>query len=272
MCEGTSISKGPLVAKILIDYSEYKDLLQAKEFRNRYEKEFKEGLVVNLELEDRAEDQEDRKEKEEKLDDNRVEKEIPQSSVEQIGQGVDLRTLISELIREELKKSVQSFEQKGSGATDLAPIVLTPIENPDHQPPSAEVSSQKSIQNSEIDRQLLLKKLRPKSALKATRLLEGLNEDPNSVTWNSDGIIFINGDSIPDSNIFLLIPEIYKTNPKRNLPGFFELVSEIGNLGLGHLIGDGILKGLQRLAPIGNQRSLYQEVKGIDNWWFIGAP
>ena len=38
MSEATSVSKGPIVAKVLIDLSEYNTLLKAKQFQEAHEK------------------------------------------------------------------------------------------------------------------------------------------------------------------------------------------------------------------------------------------
>ena len=46
MSEATSVSKGPIVAKVLIDLSEYNSLLKAKQFQEEHEKKLKLEYVV----------------------------------------------------------------------------------------------------------------------------------------------------------------------------------------------------------------------------------
>ena len=161
-------------------------------------------------------------------------------------------------------------KQIGSGEnSDLVEEVPPPAVNPNHKPPSAVDETIKSSQNSIGFQELLLKRIPLKYHLKAEKLLEAFQTVPNSITWNSDGVIFINQDSLPNSNIFILLPELFKKSPNRKLPGFFEFTSEIATLGYGHLIDKGILRGLHRSLPIENQKGLYEGIKK-ENWWYIG--
>ena len=139
-----------------------------------------------------------------------------------------------------------------------------------HEPPSAEVGYSKSNQSLATSKQLLLEKVSKKNVEKAAKLLEGFDEDPNAITWDSDGVVYINGSSLAGSNMFLLLPELFKLSPNKKLPGFFELVSEIASLGLGNFISKKMLRGLQRVKPILNQKTIYEDIKKSDNWWFIG--
>ena len=186
----------------------------------------------------------------------------------QVGQGSskeDMTTLIKRLIQEQFQLS--QIGQSGSGLNDLAPQIPMNVDIDDHQPMSGETSYSKSDQSSPISQQLLLGKVPKKKLEKANKLLQAFEDDPNTVTWNSDGIVFINGSSLAGSNIFLLMPELFKLSPNKRLPGFLELVSEIASLGLGHLISKKILKGLQRSQPIANQKNIYEDLKKSDHWW-----
>ena len=254
MSEATSVSKGPIVAKVLIDLSEYNTLLKAKQFQEAHEKKLKLEYVVKHN-EPESEDGES----------------LEKAVTTQVGQGSskeDMTTLIKRLIQEQFQPS--QIGQSGSGLNDLAPQIPMNVDIDDHQPMSGETSYSKSDQSSPISQQLLLGKVPKKKLEKATKLLQAFEDDPNTVTWNSDGIVFINGSSLAGSNIFLLMPELFKLSPNKRLPGFLELVSEIASLGLGHLISKKILKGLQRSQPIANQKNIYEDLKKSDHWWFIG--
>ena len=260
MSEATSVSKGPIVAKVLIDISEYNILLKAKAFQEEHEKKLKLDYVVkhnqNLEQETNSEDNE------KKITDSE------KSKPTQVGQGSsaeDLTALIKQIVERELLS-----KQSGSGANDLVPKLPQSVEVDDHEPPSAEVGSSKSNQSLATSKQLLLEKVSKKNVEKAAKLLEGFDEDPNAITWDSDGVVYINGSSLAGSNMFLLLPELFKLSPNKKLPGFFELVSEIASLGLGNFISKKMLRGLQRVKPILNQKTIYEDIKKSDNWWFIG--
>ena len=261
MSEATSVSKGPIVAKVLIDLSEYNSLLKAKLFQEEHEKKLKLEYVVKHN-EQETEDGEN----------TSLEKPV----TTQVGQGSskeDFTTLIKKIVQEQLESQFHQskVEQSGSGLNDLAPQLPMNVETDDHQPMSAETSYFKSDQSSAISKQILLEKLPKKKVENASKLLQAFDDDPNIVTWNSDGVLYLNGLSLAGSNIFLLMPELFKLNPNKKLPGFLELVSEIASLGLGHLISKKILKGLQRPLPIANQKTLYEDLKTSDHWWFIGS-
>jgi len=91
------------------------------------------------------------------------------------------------------------------------------------------------------------------------------------MTWNVDGVVFIHGSSIPQSNIFELMPELFKPHPDRHKPGFYELTKEIASLGLGHLINKTILRGLQREEKLENHTELYKQVNlKSHKWYYVG--
>jgi hypothetical protein len=257
----SSISKGPLVLKILIDKKEYESLLRAKAFQDKYQNKLKEDYILKPQN-----DEEEKRDEEEK----------GKVSAGQIGEGSaetsDLKTLISEIVKKEVSERLNLSEKQqiGSGEnSDLAEELARPAENPNHEPPSAVEETIKSSQNSIGVQELLLNKIPSKFKQKAEKLLEVFEQVPNSITWNSDGVIFINQDSLPNSNIFILLPELFKKNPNKKLPGFYEFTSEIATLGYGHLIEKGVLRGLQRSAPIERQNELYEGIK-TENWWYIG--
>ena len=260
MSEATSVSKGPIVAKVLIDLSEYNTLLKAKHFQEEHEKKLKlEYVVKHPQNETETEDE----------GKNRLVKDSPA----QVGQGnslPDLTTLITQIIADQLDTKFNSSLQSGSGVGDLAAKLPLNVEINDHQPLSAETSYSKSDQSSAISKNLLLQKVSKKHLERASKLLQAFDDDPNTITWDSDGIVYINGTSLVGSNIYLLMPELFKLSPNKKLPGFLELASEIATLGLGHLIARKMLKGLQRSQPIANQKNIYEDLKRSDNWWYIG--
>jgi hypothetical protein len=268
MSEASSVSKGPIVTKILIDMSEYRNLLKAKAFQEEYEKKLKEEYAVKHSIDKNRHGADVNLPKNEKL----TEKVIEDAPVGQVGQGSsngDLTTLIKQLIQEQLLQTSQE-PQSGSGANDLAAQVPLPVEIEDHEPISGEALYSKSDENSKFDENILLQKISSKNVSKARALLKAFDEDPNTITWDSNGVVFINGVSLANSNMFILLPELYKQSPNKKLPGFLELATEIATLGLGHLIAKGILRGLQRPGPMNNQSQIYQDLKITDNWWFIG--
>ncbi len=261
MSEATSVSKGPIVAKVLIDLSEYNTLLKAKHFQEEHEKKLKLEYEVKHHRTEETETEDEDKSSLEK---------VPPGQVGQGNSSHDLTTLIKQIIEEQFDAKLRSSQQSGSGINDLAPQLPLTVEINDHQPMSAETSFSKSDQSSGISKHLLLEKVSKKNIERATKLLQAFDDDPNTITWDSDGVVYINSASLPGSNIFMLLPELFKLSPNKKLPGFLELASEIATLGLGHLMAKKMLRGLQRSQPIANQKHIYEDLKRSDNWWFIG--
>ncbi len=275
MSESSSISKGPIVAKILIDLSEYLALKKAKQLQDENEDRLSksyENKVANV-VEEQSEDSEE--EGHPTISSHHSKAVAPV----QIGNGIDFKELIIDAISEGFKSIVQnqmsSFQSGGSFApnnlSDLAPAPPQTIANDDHQPSSGFDTLIKSDENDTGDENNLIGKIPKKFRSRAKKLLEASNKNSASFSWNSDGIIFVNGESLPLSNIFVLLPELYKSNPNKELPGFYEVVKQLANLGLGHLINKSILRGLRRTGPLENQTLLFNYVQqNPGKWFFLG--
>jgi len=145
-----------------------------------------------------------------------------------------------------------------SGATSNPPLVL-------------HVTSSKNDQHSPAIENKLLATISPSFHHKAQTLLTALNENPQQLSWNSQGEVLINFQSVPGANFFQIFPSIFKPALKhRQLPGFIETVNEIATMGLGHLIHPRLLRGFRRLRKIENQETLYSEVSKDNKWYFLG--
>ena len=133
------------------------------------------------------------------------------------------------------------------------------------------VVSEKNDQNSSSLENLLLSKIPPSFCTKAKLLLQAFDENPQQLTWNDQGEVFINSESVPNADIFKLFPAVFKTPvlKNKNLPGFIEFVREIGGLGLAHLIHPKLLRGFKRKQKIQNQKELFEEIKN-DKWFYLG--
>ena len=268
MSESSSVSKGPIVAKILIDLSEYLSLKKAKQLQdeseNRLSKSYESRVANTVDSEDSE------------VEDVHHSKVVPPV---QVGSGTDFKDLILEAISEGFKGIVQhqlaSLQKGGSFApnnlNDLAPAPPQSVPIEEHQPTSGFDSLIKSDENNFGDENNLIGKIPKKFRSRAQQLLEAFNENSASFSWNSDGTIFIDGESLPLSNIFILMPELFKSNPNKELPGFYEVVKQLANLGLGHLINRQILRGLRRSGPLENQTLLFNYVKqNPGKWFFLG--
>ena len=101
----------------------------------------------------------------------------------------------------------------------------------------------------------------PKYRHQAERLLKQFQLRGNELTWNSDGIIFIDQVAIPQSDIFIFFPYLFKHKHPNTLIGFQDFVEKIRQMQLQHLI---VYKSRQiRLESTKTTNS-------GKNWWFLG--
>lgn len=136
------------------------------------------------------------------------------------------------------------------------------------------VVNQKNDQNTTASEALLISKVAPSLQSKAKLLLKAFNENPQQLTWNDKGELFVNDESVPNANIFDLLPAVFKISVQKNkkLPGFIDFVNQIGNMGLAHLIHPKLLRGFKRQKKIIDQDELYVKVTAKDKKWYFLGP
>jgi len=89
--------------------------------------------------------------------------------------------------------------------------------------------------NDKFDSQHLLKLVPKLYKQKATQLLEIFEQQPNDISYNSQGVLFIDSESVPNSNIFLLFPALFKRKSQK-LSGLHEFINKLHQMNLNHLI------------------------------------
>ena len=112
----------------------------------------------------------------------------------------------------------------------------------------------------DLDEQRLLKFTPAKYRPQASALLRQFQSRGNELTWNSDGIIFIDQVAIPQSDIFVFFPYLFKHKHPKTLVGFSDFVQKLRDMQLQHLI---VTK--TRTIPPSSQSS-----NPSGNWWFLG--
>ena len=87
------------------------------------------------------------------------------------------------------------------------------------------------------------------------------NSFPKSLAELLAGVIFIDRESIPNSDILTYFPYIFKAKRPKNLPRYVGFVQKIIEMGMIDLI-------------FKSKRAHYKEIKTTSenhtNWWFIG--
>ncbi len=258
MAEASSESRGPVVAKILIDLLEYKKLLKSNDLKTEYEQKLKALYKSSAEV------------KKERPGPSNQYESVNENPV-QIGQGeIDLEEKIRRLVREEFLNINKGDAQ--IGGSDLAQELTRPLspkeDLKDHANLTGFTVIKKSDENDPIEEGLLLKNIPENNKNSARRILELFNDNSNNITFDLNGVVYVDKNSLPNSNIFSLLPELFKEKPDLNLPGFLELVSEIINLGHGYLLNKNYLKGILRLNNSGERDELHDYLKPDKSRWF----
>jgi hypothetical protein len=264
------------VFKILIDLDEYMKLLTLKEIVKKQEEEIKKHYETkSAALLSKKEHQ--------ILNNSESDKHIELKS----GGGGPSNFSFdrSELIRDITAQVAKAFEttynlqpitpaikQDGGGADDLLDTTPIPIDLPNSEfAPVEGVEIKKSRLNDDFDLKKLLDGMPAETLSRAEKLVEELQNFPNDITWDSNGTIYIDQHSLPDSNINVLFPKLFR---KVGKPGevlhLKEVASKIASLGFGHLINGRLTNGLNRKKPLLNHDELALKIKAHPNWWYIG--
>ena len=119
--------------------------------------------------------------------------------------------------------------------------------------------------NDSFDEHVLLKKVPKQFKKNAATLLKTFDEQPNEVTWDSSGNIYIEEQVIPNANIFDLFPRLFKKKVSKAAIGLLDLLQKLESMGLSHLI----MCQTKTLIPLSNPTS--SSTSSTTNWWYLGA-
>lgn len=268
------MSDEDVLMKIVIDYDKY---LTYKSLEKRLE-ECEEKLKNELSM--KIEHQPINVKEEEEPEVEKI------SEVEQSGKGVlfhelnaDTLKLITNSIYQQIKEDFNiSPKSQPSASTSSAVeqiglgdlLQQPPVESlMDTTPaPSEPLVIHKSQQHDQFDHQSIIKKLPELYQKRAAELLIAFDSNPSEITFDESGIVYIDQKSLPGSNFFKILPELYKVKPNTKLPGFDEIVTRIASLGYSQLINRKLTRGLSRKKNIDN--SFYFKTKDLKNWWYLG--
>ena len=92
--------------------------------------------------------------------------------------------------------------------------------------------------NDSFDENQLLKFVPKRFKEKAKILLHVFDERPNEITWDHAGVIYIDQNSIPNSNIFTIFPYLFRRKVSKDIYtlGFEDFLKKIVDMNLGHLL------------------------------------
>lgn len=150
-------------------------------------------------------------------------------------------------LSEELEKlKLKNSEQVGGGKYVVEPYIHDPLTTPalnevtDTEKPTLinyGVPIVKDDDNDDYDESALLHLIPESHQFNANFLLKKIDSRASELTWNSSGVVFIDKYSIPDSNIFMIYPHLFKNSlPNKKIPGLIEVIKKLDVMGLSQYI------------------------------------
>ena len=202
---------------------------------------------------------------------------------DQSGSGVGIDTIslekIASLVAEKLNKPTTSSDDLNFQPVipnfplfDRPQPTLATGEDKESEPPKLyDFTRTKSDLNDRADEKKVLHCVPKKHWPNAIRLIQAFEQNPNSLTYDCSGTIYVDQTAIPESNIFLFMPQLFKKKVSK-LPGFADFVAKISDMGLQHLITYQIkaVKLVSAKKSGGGQIPDFSANPNNDNWWYIG--
>ena len=127
-------------------------------------------------------------------------------------------------------------------------------------------------QNDQFDQQHLISLIPKLHKQKAIRLLQALEEQPQEITFNSKGDIFLNSQSLPGANIYVLFPALFKRRTPKALVGYPEFTQKLSEMKLTHFISAQSMKA-DNLKSSHTAHAIHQASGSGSKqspWWYIG--
>lgn len=102
---------------------------------------------------------------------------------------------------------------------------------------------------------------------RAKKLLMYFRQNPMRINWNEDGVVTIDGEQIPGSNMRDIFRQLFSIKPDFNMPGYVSVTSALLDAGLGHLFRKKsfwFTCRRQNFKPVA-----FQDANQSSNWFFI---
>jgi hypothetical protein len=101
---------------------------------------------------------------------------------------------------------------------------------------------------------------------KAKLLLDELEKRPHELTWNSEGIVFVNQIGIPGSNMYKLFPLLFSKGKTEDIIGVDDFYKKIKEMGLFHFADQNPSKS----SDTQKGKGIKKDILATDAWWYIG--
>lgn len=107
-------------------------------------------------------------------------------------------------------------------------------------------------------------KLKKHQQKKAKAILAQIKEHGDQLTFDKAGVVFIEGNSIPESNIADILHCLF--NSKKNAPGYLEFVLKLQQMGLSKFIPK--KSALPKKDIVQNQMD--SSAYNTEGWYYLG--
>lgn len=122
---------------------------------------------------------------------------------------------------------------------------------------------EQSSLNDSFDARKLLQSVSSINKQKARALLDILEQRPNDVSFDSSGTLYINGVSLPETNMQIIFPALFKKRVK-NITGLTELLEKLKEMNLLHLVSH---SKKSKETSTSKESASPSTAKG--NWWYL---
>jgi len=130
------------------------------------------------------------------------------------------------------------------------------------------VKIQKSDFNDVFDVKKALSKIPKNNRLDASKLLNEIENRPTELNFDSNGTIFIDGESI-EGNFFIFFPSLYKKRIPKT-PGFLDFLNKLSSMGLTHLFTLKPYVGRNSASIDGSlSKELSRTTTRTKSWWLL---
>ena len=124
------------------------------------------------------------------------------------------------------------------------------------------IIQEKNLTFDKFDEKILLSKLKNNQNKKALEILRHIKDQPDQLTFDDKGTVFIEQTSLPNSNIYKLLQALLTS--KSNEPGFSSFVLKLQQMGLSRFIPK------KSQPPLDNSSSVPIPPYNLDQWYYLG--
>lgn len=149
---------------------------------------------------------------------------------------------------------------------DNAEPTITSVEDSSVLPPNHYSNDiRKTDLNDKFDVKKALMNIPKSERQRATKLLKEIELRSAEMTFDSEGTIYIEGESIEQSNFFKFLPYLYKKRQPKNMPGFADFLLKLQSMGLQNLF---VLKSREKSVSI-LPKTITKQASNDDFWWVL---